>query len=1071
MSLNIAKKMALGYGVPLALLVALGIVFMANLSGVIKQFSFVIEHDAPVVANARELSKLVIDMETGQRGFVITGKEAFLEPYNAGAGEFQRLIDKEKELVSDNPSQVKVLEKIEGLVDQWQQKAARPEIAIGKKIATNSIDAEYLQTLLANGVGKGIMDNIRSVCDEMITNFKGTGNEDGVVLSISIAKDMVDMETGHRGFIITGKEAFLEPYLAGQKRLKEHISKLRNLLSRDKKNSILLAKVKSLANDWFEKAATPEISARQEMNRHPETLKDVAALLEAGTGKNILDQIREEFKKFIKIEEGLTKNRYEDASGNAGRTRNIIIIFLIASIIFGGVVALLISRGIINSVRELSDAVGMVAKGDLTPEVKVMTDDEIGQLGVDFNQMVKDLRQSDKNEKHLNAVLRAIRNVDKLITKEKDRDRLLQGACDALIETRGFSSVWVIILDESNNIVTTAEAGFGKAFQAITERLKPGELPRCGNTTLGQSGVLITENQAPVCADCQFGSTKSIDNNAMTIRLAYEETIYGLFCASVPKEFVMDGEEKFLFQEVADDIAFALYSIDMNEKRRHAETKLASAHSQLKNVMDASRRVSIIATDPKGLIKMFNTGAEKMLGYSAEEVTEKQTPAIFHVESEISAHGRKLTEKLGRPIEGFEVLVARAGKGDYEEREWTYIRKDGTRLTVNLSVTAVYDAANQVSGFLGIAMDVTERNQVRIQLQKALDGAENARSRINHILQSIADGLIVTDPEDRIILLNPAAENMLGIPLKTSTGLPLIDLVKDENLQERFKEAFKTRTGGFSFDFESTGETMKNNRVLRVRTSEMKDSENRHTGIITIIYDVTHEREVDRMKTEFISTAAHELRTPLTSIQGFSEILLTREDLKPEEKKKFLTHINKQSVGLAAIINDLLDISRIESGRSFALNKEPWDAGDAIKQILPYFQEHYKKHSFELILPDKAVELHADKDKIGQILKNLLSNAIKFSPAGGLIRVKGKIVDMGYQVSIEDQGMGMTPDQVEKVFDKFYRVDASNTAIEGTGLGMSIVKHIVEAHGGKVWVESEFEKGTTVRFTMPVYPG
>jgi len=300
MSLNIGKKMALGYGVLLALLVALGIVFLTSLSGIVKQFSFVIKHDAPVVANARELSKLVIDMETGQRGFIITGKEEFLEPYNAGASEFQKLIDKEKELVSDNPSQVKALEKIEGLVDQWQQKAAMPEIAIGKKIATNLIDAEYLQTLLANGVGKGIMDNIRSVCDEMIVNFRRTGNEDGVVLSISIAKDMVDMETGQRGFVITGKEKFLEPYLAGQKRLEGHIIKLRNLSSGDEKNLILLAKVKSLANDWFEKAATPEINARQEMNRRPETLKDVAVLLEAGTGKNILDQIREEFKKFIK---------------------------------------------------------------------------------------------------------------------------------------------------------------------------------------------------------------------------------------------------------------------------------------------------------------------------------------------------------------------------------------------------------------------------------------------------------------------------------------------------------------------------------------------------------------------------------------------------------------------------------------------------------------------------------------------------------------------------------------------------------------------------------------------------
>jgi len=226
---------------------------------------------------------------------------------------------------------------------------------------------------------------------------------------------------------------------------------------------------------------------------------------------------------------------------------------------------------------------------------------------------------------------------------------------------------------------------------------------------------------------------------------------------------------------------------------------------------------------------------------------------------------------------------------------------------------------------------------------------------------------------------------------------------------------------------------------MRARTSVIFDRKSKETGIVTIIHDVTHEREVDRMKTEFISTAAHELRTPLTSIQGFSEILLMRENLKPEEKKKFLTYINKQSVGLAAIINDLLDISRIESGRSFKLNKVPCNAGEAIRGVIPYFQDHYKEHRFEGILPEKPVKLFVDKEKMGQVLKNLLSNAAKYSPDGGLIRVIGEISEDHFQVSVEDQGMGMTPEQVDKIFDKFYRVDASNSAIEGTGLGMTIV--------------------------------
>jgi signal transduction histidine kinase len=237
------------------------------------------------------------------------------------------------------------------------------------------------------------------------------------------------------------------------------------------------------------------------------------------------------------------------------------------------------------------------------------------------------------------------------------------------------------------------------------------------------------------------------------------------------------------------------------------------------------------------------------------------------------------------------------------------------------------------------------------------------------------------------------------------------------------------------------------------------------------MHDVTHEREVDRMKTEFISTAAHELRTPLTSIQGFSEILMTRDDLEDDEKKKFLSYINKQSMDLTHIINDLLDISRIESGRGFALNKTFFNTSDTITGILPYFQEHYTNHHFDANLTEKPFELYADRDKMEQIINNLLSNAAKYSPEGGLILVSERIRAGDYQVTIEDEGIGMTSEQIDKIFDKFYRVDASDMGVEGTGLGMTIVKYIVEAHKGKIKVESEPGKGTAVTFTIPMESG
>lgn len=218
----------------------------------------------------------------------------------------------------------------------------------------------------------------------------------------------------------------------------------------------------------------------------------------------------------------------------------------------------------------------------------------------------------------------------------------------------------------------------------------------------------------------------------------------------------------------------------------------------------------------------------------------------------------------------------------------------------------------------------------------------------------------------------------------------------------------------------------------------------------------------------FLSTAAHQLRTPLTSIQGFSELLMTRDNIKKEQQKEFLLCINTQSVNLANIINDLLDISRIESGREFTLHKVPCNINEIISEKVKYFQASYPERRLDIVLPKEPVELKVDKDKIEQVLENILDNAVKYSPEGGSICLTAKKISATeIEISIADQGMGMSPDQVEKIFDKFYRADASNAAIPGTGLSMSIVKNYVEAHGGKVWVESKLGKGTMVTFVIP----
>lgn len=224
---------------------------------------------------------------------------------------------------------------------------------------------------------------------------------------------------------------------------------------------------------------------------------------------------------------------------------------------------------------------------------------------------------------------------------------------------------------------------------------------------------------------------------------------------------------------------------------------------------------------------------------------------------------------------------------------------------------------------------------------------------------------------------------------------------------------------------------------------------------------------LDRMKSEFLSTAAHELRTPLTSILGFSEILLKRK-LDEERRNRFLKIINEESVGLANLINDLLDVSRIESGEGFKIKKAPIELREIIRENVNLFKSQTDKHTFEVNIPSSLSDVKGDKDKISNVMENLLANALKFSPQGGKVTVsagktKGKVT-----ISVTDEGMGIPKKDLPHLFEKFYRAEnASSQAIKGTGLGLSIAKYIIDSHAGEIWAESKLGEGSTFSFTLP----
>jgi len=552
--------------------------------------------------------------------------------------------------------------------------------------------------------------------------------------------------------------------------------------------------------------------------------------------------------------------------------------------------------------------------------------------------------------------------------------------------------------------------------------------------------------------DNVFNEAKPLKDFPLEVIIKDGTKIYFETCVSPLKK----GEEIIGFQGSSRDIT----------ERKQAEEALRDEATRRRILVEQSRD-GIVILDQNGKVYEANQQYADMLGYSMEEILR------VHVWDWDTQFPREQLLEMLRTVDD---------AGDHFETR--HRKKDGTFYDVEISTNgAVYRGQKLI---FCICRDITERKQAEAkikeyaeklermvdkrtkELNRALYDTEEARDKIDGILKSVADGLIVTDLYNRVILMNRAAEELLGVRFSEIIDRPIDFAIEDKTLRDQIKTTLDKKESGYQFDFELPGDNSTHPRIIRARTSIIKDKSGTQTGIITTMNDVTYEREVDRMKTEFISTAAHELRTPLTSILGFSEVLLNQDNLPPEEKTEFMGYINTQSKSLSKVIDDLLDISRIESGQGFSMSKEPCDPLEITKKVVSYYEKQSPQHQFKVMFPKKPVEIMADRDKLEQAVKNLIDNAVKYSPDGGAIRIRGKKVDDQYQVSVEDQGIGMTQEQVEKIFDKFYRAKDAFFISKGTGLGMSIVKHIVEFHGGKVWVESEHGKGTTVHFTVPI---
>ncbi len=372
---------------------------------------------------------------------------------------------------------------------------------------------------------------------------------------------------------------------------------------------------------------------------------------------------------------------------------------------------------------------------------------------------------------------------------------------------------------------------------------------------------------------------------------------------------------------------------------------------------------------------------------------------------------------------------------------------------------------------IGAVQDVTDSKRTEESLRQSLTQERAARERLFSLFKSVADGVIAVNADGRITLMNPAAEALTGVRLEKAAHRSLGELLKNPEFTCACEAVLTGAECSAIVDFSLQSTRRKEPCTVQARLFPVAARGGRPKGLIAILCDMRKERELDRLKSEFIAMAAHELRSTLTAILGYASLLHDArqfENFSPDERMEFLGQIVEKGEMLDGIVDDFLDLNCIEYGVSLQLEKSPCDLSRLFDNAVDHYRRQSSDHVFETALSHPEIKIFADRRRLGQVLENLLSNSVKYSPSGGTIRLEGRLTPRRVEISVSDEGIGMSPEQVAKVFDKFYRADESSRAVNGLGLGMSIVKEIVEGHGGEIDVRSEPARGTTVTFTLPL---
>ncbi|MCQ6280241.1 cell wall metabolism sensor histidine kinase WalK [Bacillus sp. EB600] len=371
----------------------------------------------------------------------------------------------------------------------------------------------------------------------------------------------------------------------------------------------------------------------------------------------------------------------------------------------------------------------------------------------------------------------------------------------------------------------------------------------------------------------------------------------------------------------------------------------------------------------------------------------------------------------------------------------------------------------KVYGYDEIGTLAISFNNLTKKLQEAQAMTEGERRKLSSVLSYMTDGVIATDRKGRVILINDPALEMLDVSRETVLTQPIVTLL---GLSDTFTfEELIEVNDSLILDYSTKNKPY----ILRANLSVIQKETGFVNGLITVLHDITEQEKINMERREFVANVSHELRTPLTTMRSYLEALEDGAWKDEEIAPNFLEVTRNETERMIRLVNDLLQLSKMDSP-DYKLSKEWVNFVKFFDRIIDRFEMTKEQHvTFKRNLPDEAIFLEIDEDKLTQVLDNIISNAMKYSPEGGQITFSIKQEDDQIIVSVRDQGMGIPKENVGKIFERFYRVDkARSRKLGGTGLGLAIAKEMVQAHGGNIWAKSEEGKGTEILFSLPYEP-